>query len=117
MSAETTPANPADTAPALPDAVFLTPSAKQAWIIYQKEIATYRRELPRLLAQGQANRYALIKGDYILNIWETCGEAVQAGRERFGLEPIFVTKIDQRDLERFALFDARIAACQASQTP
>jgi hypothetical protein len=64
---------------------------------YEKEIAAYQRELPRLLTEGEEGRYALIKGDEILSVWDTDGDAIQAGIAKFGLEPICVKKIKARD--------------------
>jgi len=76
--------------------------------VYQREIAAYRRELPRLLQEDEAGRHALIHGDEILSICDTWRDAVQAGRQRFGFEvPICVMKIDPRDPQRFALLDAQ----------
>ena len=71
------------------------------------EIAVYRREIPRLVEEGHAGRYALIKDDQILSIWDTQRDALQAARERFGLEPVAVKKIDPRDLDRLPLLDAQ----------
>jgi hypothetical protein len=42
-----------------------------------------------------------------VSIWETEGDAIQAGRSQFGLEPIFVKAIDPRDADRFAQLKAR----------
>lgn len=70
--------------------------------LFRQEIITYVRELPRLLEEGHAWRHALIKGDKVLSIWDTSGDATQAGRDLFGLDPICVKTIDPRDLERFA---------------
>ena len=39
------------------------------------EIATYRRELPRLLAEGYAQRFVLIKGDQVVGVWDTSDDA------------------------------------------
>ena len=65
------------------------------------EIITYRRELPRLLNEGQEGRCALIKGDQVLSIWDTFDDAYQAGRERFGFDdPFLAQPIDSRDLTR-----------------
>jgi hypothetical protein len=71
-----------------------------------RETETYRRELPRLLAGGQAGRFALIKGGDIIGTWDNQGEALEAGRQRFGLEPIAVKKIDPRDVDLLARMDA-----------
>jgi hypothetical protein len=66
----------------------------------RREIITYRRELPRLIAEGLDGRFVLIKGDEIVCICDTSDEAHQAGAERFGLGPYLAQPIDQRDLHR-----------------
>src|SRR5262249_61403285 len=86
--------------------IHITESGREALKLYEREIATYLRELPRLLDEGYAGKHALIKGDEILSIWDTDSEAVQAGRERFGLDPIFIMTIDPRDIQRFAWLEA-----------
>jgi hypothetical protein len=92
--------------------IHIGPSGEKALKLYEKEIATYVRELPRLLEVGEAGRHALIKDDEILSIWDTQGDAIQAGREKFGLNPICVKTIDERDVERFArLVDSRNSQC------
>jgi hypothetical protein len=85
--------------------VHFGPHAEEGLKLYAKEIATYLRELPRLLKERHKGRHALIKGDEILSIWDTEGDAIQAGCEKFGLEPIFVKQIDPRDIQRFALLN------------
>jgi hypothetical protein len=92
--------------------VNIPPSGLESLKLYKQEIATYLRGLPRLLEEGHVGRHALVKGDEILSIWDTQGDAIQAGRERFGLDPIFVKTIDPRDTERFALVKAQLGdAC------
>lgn len=66
----------------------------------EQEIQTYRRERRRLLDEGHANRYALIKGDEVIGIWDTQQEALVVGREKYGLVPIAVVKIDWRSYQR-----------------
>ncbi len=87
--------------------IHVTESGRQALKLYEQEIATYLRELPRLLAEGHAGRHALVKGNEVLSVWDTQGDAIQAGCERFGIEPIFVKTIDPRDAERFALVNTQ----------
>src|SRR5438552_3172858 len=101
------PSKPTGTPPVQGSAVRvnITPSGLAGLKLYEREIATYLRELPRLLAEGHAGRHALVKGDEILSVWDTQGDAIQAGSERFGLEPIFVKTIDPRDPDRFALLE------------
>jgi hypothetical protein len=86
------------------------PGGLEGLKLFEREIAAYRRELPRLLEQGQAGRHALVKGDEILSIWDKEADAIQAGRERFGLDPIFVKTIDPRDPERYLLLDSWLEA-------
>lgn len=81
---------------------------------FERERACYRRELGRLLHEGQAGRHALLKGDTFLGVYDTWADANQAGLDRFGLdEPFYVQKIDAHDEQRFALLDAWMnARCQ-----
>jgi hypothetical protein len=64
------------------------------------EILTYRRELPRLLAEGLEGKFALIKGDLVVSVWDTFSDGYQAGRERFGMDAFIAQPIDPRDLDR-----------------
>lgn len=111
-----TPQKPpgAPSPPPAPVPITMLPGAQEAMKLFESEIAAYRRDLPQLLQEGEAGRYALIKGDQILSIWDTSGDARQAGLEKFGLDvPFCVQKIDPRDPERFALLDAWMASqCQ-----
>jgi hypothetical protein len=84
-----TPALSSPQQPAAPAPITIPPSGRQALDLYKKQIATYVRELPRLLEEGYAWKHALVKGDELLSIWDTQNDAVQAGVERFGLEPFF----------------------------
>jgi hypothetical protein len=75
----------------------------EQWDRAQRDLQTYRRELPRLLQEGHAGRYAIIKDDQIVSLWDTLGDALQAAGERFGLEPVATYQINPLDVERFAL--------------
>ena len=112
-NSSTTPQAPVEKVPH----INITPSGLKSLKLYEKEIATYLRELPRMLEDGHAWRHALVKGDEILSIWDTQGDAIQAGVERFGLEPIFVKTIDPRDPERFALLFAQLHSQQETSCP
>lgn len=74
--------------------------ASRGLLLIKREINTYRRELPRLLAEGHEGRFVLIKGDEIVSVWDTFDDAIQAGCERFGLETFIAQPIDTRDLTR-----------------
>jgi hypothetical protein len=54
---------------------------------------TYRREVGRLLAEGQERRYVLIKGQEIIGIYETWKQARGEGLKRYQSEPFFVHEI------------------------
>jgi hypothetical protein len=57
------------------------------------ESRTFRRELPRLLAEGHEGKWALIKGEAIIRLFDTFGEAADAGYEQFLQEPFLVQPI------------------------
>jgi hypothetical protein len=117
MSTESTGTHHGHPPTETPPLVHITPSGRAGLKLYEREIATYLRELPRLLEQGQAWRYGLIKGDEVLGIWEEQGDAIQAGRERFGLDPIFIKRIDPRDPQRFALLQRQLEKSEKSSCP
>lgn len=58
-----------------------------------EEWKTFKREVYRLMCEGGKGRFALIKGDRVLSVWDTWSDAVQAGRERFGLEPFLIQEV------------------------
>ena len=79
----------------------------EQWERALRDLDTYRQQLPRLLQEGHAGRYALIKDDRVLSIWDTVGDALQAAGERFGMEAVATYKINPLDVERFAFLDAQ----------
>jgi hypothetical protein len=89
----------------------------EQWDRAQRDLETYRRVLPRLLQEGHAGKYAIIKDDQIVSIWDTVGEALQAAGERFGLEPVATYQINPLDVERFALVDAQAQAGKEAECP
>ena len=80
--------------------------SSEQWERALRDLATYRRELPGLLQEGHAGRYALIKNDQVVSVWDTVGDALQAAAERFGPEPVATYKINPLDVDRLALLDA-----------
>jgi hypothetical protein len=60
--------------------------------IYE-EWQTYRRELPRLLGEGHAGRFVLVKGDRIVDILATSEEAETVGRANYFFQPFLVQQI------------------------
>lgn len=67
----------------------------------EQELATFRRELPRLLAEakewGDARQYVLVKGDAVDSTWDTFADAVRAGMRLFGKAPFLVRKIQAEE--------------------
>ena len=59
----------------------------------EEELATYRRELPKMLA-AQEGQYALVHGQSVGSFWPTKSEAYKAGCERFGLKPFLIKKVE-----------------------
>jgi hypothetical protein len=59
--------------------------------ILDKELETYDRELPNLLAD--AGKYVLIQGDKLYGTWSTFDDVIQEGYRLFGLKPFFVRQI------------------------
>ncbi len=59
----------------------------------EREIRTYYRELPRLIADGHEGRYALIRDEELLSVWDTLEDAVTAGHDKFGFERFMTQKI------------------------
>jgi hypothetical protein len=58
----------------------------------ERELVTFQANLPNLLATA-ACKYVLIHSDRIVGTWDTWGEALKAGYERFDLGPFLVKHI------------------------
>jgi hypothetical protein len=76
----------------------------------EKELATFKRELPKLLKQS--GRYALVKGENVASTWDTYRDAIQEGCRVFGLEPFLVKKIEFVETVHRMTRDVR-PACQS----
>jgi len=57
-----------------------------------RELQTFRKELPELLASAEG-KFALVVGDKILGTFEAYGDALQAGYAKVGVDPFLVKKI------------------------
>lgn len=67
------------------------------------DLAVYRQELPRLLQEEEAGRFALVREGAVASVWDTAGDALQASRLIFGPEPASVYEVRASDLRRFGL--------------
>jgi hypothetical protein len=63
----------------------------------QHEWNCYRRAVARLLAEGHAGRFVLIKGEVIVGIWNTEAEAETVGLQKYLLQPFLVHRIQERE--------------------
>lgn len=61
------------------------------------EWETYRREVGRLLAEGQEGKFALIKGDEVIGIYDTWDDARQVGLEKYLFEPHMIHPVLSRE--------------------
>jgi hypothetical protein len=57
----------------------------------EREIETYRRKLPELLAQK--GKYVVIHAEDVIGTFDGLGDALRAGYERFLNEPFLVRQI------------------------
>ncbi len=62
----------------------------------EQELATFDRELPRLLGEMRG-KYVLIHGDTVDGPWGTENEAYEAGCEKFGLAPFLVMLVEENE--------------------
>ena len=80
---------------------------RQAW-------NTYRREAPRLIREGLERRFALIKGDAIVGIFDSFAEGLRKGRKLYRMPPFLVQPI--RALEPLLRIRGHALPCPSSAT-
>lgn len=62
------------------------------------ELATFHRELPRLLSDpANRDKYVLIQGDSVAEVFEGLKEGLEAGLVRFELSPYLVKRITEHE--------------------
>ena len=83
----------------------------QAGSALAAEWNTYRREVQRLLAEGSEGKYALIKGDQIVGVFDSWDAARQAGLAQFLLAP----RVDQRPFGAFD--DGNLSSTRLLRSP
>jgi hypothetical protein len=59
----------------------------------------YRREVGRLLEEGHENRWVLIKGEEIIDIWDKREDAFNAASRLYLMEPCLVKQILRNEPE------------------
>ena len=73
-----------------------------------KELATYEIHREELVGSHDG-KFVLIHGDEIAGIWDTYKDAIEAGYQRFGLNPFLVKQI--QTVERVQFITRNILAC------
>jgi len=73
----------------------------------EKEIDTYRRELPNLL--GSEGKFVVIEGDKIIGTFSSYEDALKIGYEKCGLKPFLVKKIQA--VEQVQYFTRDLIPC------
>ena len=58
-----------------------------------RESETFRRELPRMLAEGHEGKWALIKGDEVVELFMSFDDGYRAGRQRYQFQPFIVQPV------------------------
>lgn len=57
----------------------------------EKELATFQRELPNLLAEE--GKFVVVSGDEVMGTYTSYEDALKIGYEKCGLKPFLVKKI------------------------
>ena len=65
----------------------------------EKEMETYRAKLEELKAHE--GKFVLIKGDTVVDFFETYEDAIKAGYQRFNLDPFLVKRIQAVEQVQF----------------
>ena len=62
----------------------------------ERELATFEREKPRLLREHKG-KFALVKGDVVVETFSTFQLAYAEGTNRFGTEPFLVRQVVEKE--------------------
>jgi hypothetical protein len=76
----------------------------------EREIETYRRKLPELLADK--GKFVVIHGEELIGIFDGLGDALRAGYERFLDEAFLVREI--REEEQILYTSRNLQPCPSS---
>lgn len=66
----------------------------------EREMETFTRQLPALLAASQGG-FALVHGDDVAGVYPTFDAALSVGYEKFKLDPFLVQEVLDRPLPLF----------------
>jgi len=77
----------------------------------ETERATYKSKLPELIADGNEGKFALIKGNDLIDVFGTYEDAIKEGYAKFGLEPFLVRQVQSTEQVHFI---SRLIPCHIS---
>ena len=60
----------------------------------EKELATYEAAKPRLISEAPG-KFVLIRGEQVVDTYDSELDAINAGYEKFGNVPFFVTQVTE----------------------
>jgi hypothetical protein len=60
---------------------------------FAEEWRAFKREVFRLVNDGMIGKFAVLKGEQLVGIWDTLSDAELAGRRQFGDAPFLVQEI------------------------
>jgi hypothetical protein len=72
----------------------IIPGERRFGMALEKELETFHRELPKMLAE-HPGEFVLIGRGLVDSFWPTEDEGYEAGCRRFGLEPFLVKQVQQ----------------------
>jgi hypothetical protein len=79
----------------------------------EREIETYRRKLPELLASK--GKYVVIHGEEVAGVYDGYEDALTVGYERYGDKPFLVRKISET--EKVIHSSRSLRPCPAPPSP
>ncbi len=63
---------------------------------FEKELAAFEKDKEKLLAEHEG-KYALVKEDKVVGVFESENDAISQGYERFGTQLFLVKHISEKD--------------------
>lgn len=79
--------------------------------VLSKEIETYEKNKQRLLKES-GGKFVLIKGEEIINVFDTSSDAIKVGIDKFGNTPFLVKQIlEIEPTQNFTSNLIRISTC------
>ena len=76
----------------------------------KQELDAFRRALPVLLADAdKRGQFALVHGEIVADVFPTFDAALEAGYDRFGLDPFLVKEVTEH--ERSHYFSRNMTSC------